>query len=45
MYGNSFDTANAGYYNTFIELTGFTPFQVTNNIQSPNSPASKLIEG
>ena len=28
LYGNNFDTANAGYYNTFSALTGWNPMTI-----------------
>lgn len=37
LYGNNFNTAGAGYYDLFLQLTGFTAFQITNLVHSPTS--------
>lgn len=37
LYGNNFNTANANYYDLFVQLTGFTAIQITNMVHSPTS--------
>jgi hypothetical protein len=37
LYGNNYNTANAGYYATFLALTNWTSFQISQQVHSPTS--------
>jgi hypothetical protein len=37
LYANDFNTANAGYFDTFQTITGWNPITVKNVIHNPNS--------
>ena len=37
LYGSKFNTANANYWDTFLSLTKWSAFQITQKIHSPTS--------
>lgn len=43
LYNNKFDTANAGYYDTFLNLTGWSAIQITNMVHNPNGIMTDFI--
>lgn len=43
LYGNSFNTANADYFETFQNLTGWNILQITNAVHSPASYVTEFF--
>jgi hypothetical protein len=43
LYGNKFDTANAGYYSTFQALTGWNVITISQQTTNPNSIVSDFM--
>jgi hypothetical protein len=43
LYGNAFNTANADYYDLFLNLTGYNALSISNAFQNPSSPASVMM--
>lgn len=37
LYGSDFNTANGNYYETFMNLTGWTELEFATNVQDPTS--------
>lgn len=43
LYGGNFNTAGANYYQLFLDLTGWSAFQITNLVHSPTSAVTYFM--
>jgi hypothetical protein len=43
LYGGNFNTANANYYELFLQITGWSQMQVTSMVQNNNSMVSYFM--